>query len=192
MEGRWSAISIQSPSSWQFSHNNYISYSIKLTIKPESYDNNMCRGNLQYFGGCGHEKKFHPTEVCPYYLAEEDKCLGTLTICHQTVIHSPELCIPCAVRIEAGMILERDHAITAYKEKIATLNRAMSKEKNAHRHRAMFSERAGVTKAMTEFTEKKEKELSEFRKELGKDAPGRGENLDNDWWNDEEVDLARF
>ncbi len=90
------------------------------------------------------------------------------------------------------MILERDHAITAYEKKVATLSRAIGKEKNAQRHRAMFSERAGVIKAITEVTKKKEKELSEFRKELGKDAPGRAENLNSDWWNDEEDDLVRL
>ena len=90
------------------------------------------------------------------------------------------------------MILERDHAIMAYEENIATLSRAMSKEKDTWRHRAIFSERAGVIKAMAEFTKKKERELSSFRNVQGKNAPGRAESLNHHWWNDEEVDPFRF
>ena len=147
----------------------------------------MCRGNLQYFGDCGHEKKFHPTELYPYYDPDQDKCLGTLTICHQTVIHSPAICVACAIRIEVSMMREHDLAITAFEKEIATLNRALSREKNMQLHRAMKSVRAVVTKAMAEFSEKKDKELAELQKKQGKDAPGRAEDLRHDWWNDEDA-----
>ena len=154
-------------------------------------NNKMCRGNLQYFGDCGHEKKFHPTKLCPYYSPNQDKCLGTLTICHQTVVHSPAICVSCAVRIETGMILECDRATRKFEKKIETLNRALSKEKDTRVHRAMISERAKLMKALAEFTERKNEELAVFQKEQGRNAPGRAEDLPHDWWNDEEEDSVQ-
>ncbi|KAL9065057.1 MAG: hypothetical protein Q9161_008476 [Pseudevernia consocians] len=147
----------------------------------------MCRGNLQYFGDCGHEKTFHPTDLCPLYDPAQAKCLGTLTICHQTVIHSPAICTACATLIETSMRRRRDRALSAFAAEIATLDRALGREKKDIRlRRAMESERASVRKAMVGFREKGDKELVEFREELGKDAPGRAEDLRHDWWDDEE------
>lgn len=85
------------------------------------------------------------------------------------------------------MMREHDLAITAFEKEIATLNRALSREKNMQLHRAMKSVRAVVTKAMAEFSEKKDKELAELQKKQGKDAPGRAEDLRHDWWNDEDA-----
>lgn len=85
------------------------------------------------------------------------------------------------------MILERDHAITTFKEKIATLDHALS-EKNPRVHRAITAERAGTMKTMAEYTERKNKELADFQKEQGRNAPGRALDLPHDWWNDEEAD----
>lgn len=84
------------------------------------------------------------------------------------------------------MILDRDLAIRVFEEKIETLNHAMSKAKDTQACREIGSERAEAMKTLAEFVEKRNKELTEFQKEQGKNAPGRVVDLPHDWWNDEE------
>ena len=148
----------------------------------------MCRGNLQYFGECGHEKNFYPTEHCPYYSTQQGKCLGTLTICHQTVIHSPAICIACANQTEACMKQEYSLAIAEFEEGLEKLNYALRKERDTRVHRALSIRRAELIEAMAKLTVETRKELEDFQREQGMYASGRIENLSQDWWNDEEVD----
>ena len=148
----------------------------------------MCRGNLQYFGECGHEKKFHPKELCPNYSTQQGKCLGTLTICHQTVIHSPAICVACAVQIEGCMKREYSLATAEFEEKIGKLDYALKREKDTRILCALRLERAEAIEAMAKLTVQKSKEFANFQKEQGMDASGRVEELSRDWWNDEEVD----
>ena len=153
----------------------------------------MCRGALQYFGLCGHEKKFHPTALCSSYSPDLDKCLGTLTICHQTVIHSPGICVACAVRIETSMKRECELGTREFEQKISTLNHTLGEEKDTRIHRAIASERTDMIKAMVDFIEERDTELADFQKEKGRNAPGRAEDLPHDWWNDDndaDLDLA--
>ena len=150
----------------------------------------MCRGNLQYFGECGHEKDFHPTELCPYYSTQQGKCLGTLTICHQTVIHSPAICVACANEIEVCMKREYSLAVIEFEERLEKLDYALVKEKDTRVHRALTIERAEVIEAMAKLTMEKRKDFANFQREQGMNASGRIEELSRDWWNDEEVDTT--
>ena len=150
----------------------------------------MCRGTLQYFGECGHEKEFHPTELCPYFSTQQGKCSGILTICHQTVLHSPAICVACANEIEVRMERGYSLATAEFEEKIEKLNYALRREKDTRVHRTLTLERAGVIEAMAKLRVEKRKEFAEFQREQGIDASGRIEDLSQDWWNDEEADAT--
>ena len=150
----------------------------------------MCRGNLQYFGECGHEKEFYPTELCPDYSTQQGKCLGTLTICHQTVIHSPAICVDCANQTEFCMKREYNLAVAAFEEHIEKLNDTLRKEKNVRLHCALTIVRDEAIEALAKITAEQREEFANFQKEEGMNASGRVEELPQDWWNDEEVDVT--
>lgn len=150
----------------------------------------MCRGNLQYFGECGHEKVFHPTELCPDYSTQQGKCLGTLTICHQTVIHSPAICVACATATEVCMKREYSLAVAGFENFLEKLNDTLMKEKDTRLHRALTLVRAEAIEDMAKLMEEQQEELAKFQKEEGTNASGRVEELSHDWWNDEEVDAS--
>ena len=150
----------------------------------------MCRGNLQYFGECGHEKDFHPTELCPDYSTQQGKCLGTLPICHQTVIHSPAICVACANETELDMKREFSLAVAAFENHLEKLDDTLRKEKDTRLHRALTIVRAEAIEDMAKLMEEQRKEFASFQKKEGMNASGRVEKLPHDWWNDEEVDAT--
>ena len=98
------------------------------------------------------------------------------------------MCLACAVRIEAGTILERGLAIRDFEEKIATLQNALGNKQDARIRRATMSKRTEVTKSLAELTERKSQELADFWKGSGRYAPGRAQDLPYDWWKDDEMD----
>ena len=77
-------------------------------------------------------------------------------------------------------------AVAELEEKLEKLNYALRKERDTRVHRALTIRRAEVIEAMAKLTVEKRKELANFQKEQGMDAPGRTEDLSQNWWNDDE------
>ncbi|CAF9908227.1 MAG: hypothetical protein ALECFALPRED_004355 [Alectoria fallacina] len=75
------------------------------------------------------------------------------------------------------MTRDRDLATRIFEEQLEALDHALSKSKDVQVHDAMISERAEVVETLFEVTEENNKQLAEFQKDQGKDAPGRAEDL---------------
>lgn len=113
------------------------------------------------------------------------------------------------------MILDRDRAVADFEREIrATLkhnNSSLRREQEDYydddddddadedddddapqgRRKMMISERgANAMSALVRFKRLKDRELAVFRTEEGRDAPGRGDDLPHDWWDDGEGDLV--
>ena len=128
----------------------------------------MCGGTLQTFSSCGHRSKFQPFQYCESYSPTQNRCNGSISVLHTTMIDFPALCVRCTSRIEANIIRESDLVKAELEKDIAEISHCLWVERNRpFNYITLIFERARLRKALEGFWEEREQELAELREMHG-------------------------